>query len=85
MLLKLHNAFPGRGNRQQGDDGDTGTRGPSFTLVVADYGPDFNPLSFGHTASRSRRRSEEGFQVALDDLGIFKSDDLLAEYPLAII
>jgi hypothetical protein len=37
-LLELHNAYPGRGNRQQGDDGDTGTRGPTFNLGVADSG-----------------------------------------------
>jgi hypothetical protein len=38
MYLDLCNAFPGRGNRQQGDDANTGTRGPTFTLVVADAG-----------------------------------------------
>jgi hypothetical protein len=38
ILLELHNAYPGAGNRQQGDDGDTATRGPYFTVAVADPG-----------------------------------------------
>jgi hypothetical protein len=36
MLLKLHNACRGRGNRQQGDDGETRACGPTFTLAIAD-------------------------------------------------
>jgi len=37
MILELCNAYPGRGNRQQqGDDGETETRGPTFTLAIAD-------------------------------------------------